>query len=128
MWRDDRELKDPLIKTHIVLWTSLSVYVSRFESARRSREKAAAAAACLTLASAIASNTCFLFHRIPIQHNCYDCGVFVCFFEEYISRRSQLRFDRSCMPAIRSGMFADLQSGTADRALLRTRQLHSTTG
>ena len=48
--------------------------------------------------------------KIPTQSNCYDCGVFVCTYTEYISRRSQLTFDHTSIPAIRSGMFADLQS------------------
>ena len=59
----------------------------------------------------VTSDVQLLAGKIPTQSNCYDCGVFVCTYTEYISRRSQLTFDQTSIPAIRSGMFADLQSG-----------------
>lgn len=51
-------------------------------------------------------------NKIPIQHNWYDCGVFVCTYMEHLSRRVPFSFDQQCMPSIRSGMYNDLQHHT----------------
>ena len=60
----------------------------------------------------VSSDVQLIAGKIPIQSNDYDCGVFVCTYIEHISRRSQLTFDQTSMPAIRAGMLADLRSGT----------------
>ncbi|XP_075678451.1 uncharacterized protein LOC113797765 [Dermatophagoides pteronyssinus] len=46
--------------------------------------------------------------NIPKQQNYYDCGVFVCKYAEYISRRASLTFTQKHIPAFRKLMMYEI--------------------
>nr|XP_027204002.1 sentrin-specific protease 1-like [Dermatophagoides pteronyssinus] len=46
--------------------------------------------------------------NIPKQQNYYDCGVFVCKYAEYISRRASLTFTQEHIPAFRKLMMYEI--------------------
>ena len=50
--------------------------------------------------------------NIPKQYNAYDCGIFVCEYAEYISRKADFNFSQNDTYIIRERIKTEIMLGT----------------